>query len=210
MYYYLDIVIYIVFSVIIIVTSWIITDDIINRYNINEKPLYDNGHVYLPDLSKHYQLVDWVLVTNVLLVILLHINNPLICTFFMMCATLVCLKYIIQVLTILPDPTVNSECQDRYTNIFWKFLFGNCNDMMFSGHTALSTLSTIFLIKKLNTYNISYTSKGFLKCLFILMTVFVAFMSIAARNHYTIDVVMALFVVYFVWHEGNKWFDYSK
>jgi membrane-associated phospholipid phosphatase len=178
------------------ISSWIYTQKIVDKYNLNIKPLYDIGHVLLPNLSEYYLLTDFFVSILVIAVFILYYKDTKLTTFILMAMTIFLMKYIIQILTILPDPTVNLSCKTRHNFIF-KFIFGNCNDMMFSGHTAISILCLIFLMEKI---------KGIMIYLYIFLVVFVAILSIAVRNHYTIDVVMAFFVVYFVWHEGKKWF----
>ncbi len=187
---------YVIILISVSISSWIYTQKIVDKYNLNIKPLYDIGHVLLPNLSEYYLLTDFFVSILVIAVFILYYKDTKLTTFILMAMTIFLMKYIIQILTILPDPTVNLSCKTRHNFIF-KFIFGNCNDMMFSGHTAISILCLIFLMEKI---------KGIMIYLYIFLVVFVAILSIAVRNHYTIDVVMAFFVVYFVWHEGKKWF----
>lgn len=191
---------YAILLITVIISSWVYTQRIVDKYNLNEKPLYDTGHMILPNLSKYYLLVDIFVSILIIAVVITYWSDPKLVTFILMAITVFLMKYIIQILTILPDPTVDLNCKTRY-NLLFKLIFGNCNDMMFSGHTAIGTLCALFLTEKF---------KGFVMYLYIFLAAAIAFMSIAVRNHYTIDVVMAFFVVYFIWHEGRKWFKYSK
>lgn len=187
---------YAIIVIFVSISSFIYTQKIVDKYNLNDKPLYDIGHVLLPNLSQYYLLADLFVSILVIAVFISYYKDPKLITFLLMAMTIFLMKYVIQILTILPDPTVNLSCKTRHNFIF-KIIFGNCNDMMFSGHTAISILCLIFLMEKF---------KGIIIYLYMFLVMAIAILSIAVRNHYTIDVVMAFFVVYFVWHEGKKWF----
>ena len=83
------------------------------------------------------------------------------------------LKGLIQFVTIVPAVTGTNDCVER---TFWGMvLYGNCADMMFSGHTGL-------------TYLMAPDKERFL---FVIPTI--VFL-IASEMHYTSDVIIAIIV----------------
>lgn len=86
--------------------------------------------------------------------------------------------------TILPRI---KKCDDTSYGIY-NLLHGNCYDKMFSGHMAALTVNTLLTIEK------GYVSP-LVGASFIGGT---AMVTVATRNHYTIDVLVGIFVAYAV------------
>lgn len=184
-------ILYFIFAIIISTTTYMYTKMIVDKYNLNSIKLYDIGHEFLPDFSNYYIIADIFITILVFNVCILYADNfKVLSRFIIMILTLTIIKCFTQILTILPDPS-NNECKVKH-NALLKRIYGNCNDLMFSGHTAISILCIWFLQNRL---------KGWLIFLHIILAFVVAFLSITAKNHYSIDIVMAFFVVYVVWNE---------
>ena len=75
-------------------------------------------------------------------------------------------------------------------NIFYLCFFGGCYDKIFSGHFAVTYLLTLLLHE--NNYINTYV----LWAINIINGLFI----IVSRNHYTIDIVVSLFVVWLVFY----------
>ena len=145
------------------------------KKNPDEKPLHDLGHYYLPDLDNFYSVIDVIL--GIYILIFLYFGNYKIFREF---SLLMCLIFIFRsilvISTSLPDPS--GICEKK------KFQIGYCNDLMFSGHTATVTLISLYLM------NIFPNKSNIL----ILGNIITYLSIIASKNHYTIDVLVGLYV----------------
>jgi hypothetical protein len=124
------------------------------------------------------------------------------------------LRTIMYLATTLPAPA--THCQPNSTSydppstvgeIFYKFPAGvnsNCGDQIFSGHIFHDIIFSMFVLK--------YSAQIFgNKILSIFLTLFMfsltfvqMFLIIASRNHYTIDVVVGIYVSFTLWYIYNK------
>ena len=104
-----------------------------------------------------------------------------------------------------PKPITWMEILTRkQSNYNGRYKSNNCGDLVFSGHTYWATLLTllickynrkVFRISKKASYCVNFTASMIWLCngLFVLM----------ARNHYTIDVVVASYFAPLLWY----WFE---
>lgn len=77
----------------------------------------------------------------------------------------------------------------------------NCGDLLFSGHMLETTLNVLVLSKYTEpTTNCSRATYRRLMCIAALVLIIQAVLTIASRNHYTADVVIAVYLVPLVWH----------
>ncbi|KAM0676332.1 sphingomyelin synthase [Gurleya vavrai] len=98
-------------------------------------------------------------------------------------------------LTNLPTPNLN--CNKIVKNMFTTFNYNRCGDVMFSGHALIITLCAfvwssydLLILEKLSHY----------AALFIWITTFIIYVFIIlARNHYSIDVLLSIYVTGSVW-----------
>jgi sphingomyelin synthase-related protein 1 len=93
-------------------------------------------------------------------------------------------------LTVLPK---NKYCKINETNL----LRGGCYDKIFSGHYASSFLMTI-LLKEYSVIN---------NLVFFLINFFNGIVIILSRNHYTVDIVVSIIVVLFIYTNYLNFFD---
>lgn len=92
-------------------------------------------------------------------------------------------------LTNLPSPNV--DCLKIVNNMLTTFTFNRCGDAMFSGHTLIVMICAL-----------TWSSYDLLPYLSNMVWVFsfIIFMGILfARNHYTIDVLLAIYITGSVW-----------
>ncbi|GMI37246.1 hypothetical protein TrCOL_g10039 [Triparma columacea] len=119
-------------------------------------------------------------------------------------------------LTNIPDPN-GRGCMDVETfeieNVLTTFTFRRCGDNIFSGHA--SNLISLCIIVQAYIFKLPWISRSptlFYALSFSLWTLAVGecFYIVVARLHYTVDVVLALFLCVSVWlayiptHWGNK------
>lgn len=98
-------------------------------------------------------------------------------TIIQRCTVLYCLKAAIQFITLVPAVNGIDQCVDR--TFVASVLYGNCADMMFSGHTGL-----VYLL-----------SVGYYRIFFVpIEGVFL----VLSRQHYTSDVVVAVIVAQWI------------
>lgn len=109
-------------------------------------------------------------------------------TFFNKHGTLFYMRPILFSSTLLPD---SSEICLTSKSI------GSCFDLIFSGHSTIMFLST-YLLR--DYFFISSTLYIFLQ----INNLITSFLIILSRNHYTIDVLLAIIITHFVYFYGKK------
>jgi len=87
------------------------------------------------------------------------------------------LKGLIQFVTIVPSVDGVTPCVNR--TVLQMILLGNCSDMMFSGHTGITLLTSPHKFR------------------FFISTV-IGIALVAGHQHYTSDVVISVIVVYWI------------
>ena len=115
-------------------------------------------------------------------------RQDLLDTFLKKCAVIMIIRSICILVTILPP---KQKCD---LDILM-FFHGGCYDKIFSGHIAYQLLAIL-------RFRRTITNPKLIK-LFIASVVFEAFLLIASREHYTIDIVIAVFVTMLV-EENDK------
>ena len=104
--------------------------------------------------------------------------------------------------TILPGPRYHcrkgSVYYDPPKNTYEIFtrtdMFNGCGDLIFSNHTTLHLIALLTLI----TYESMYQSMIAQALLYTIAIGFVLF-TIASRKHYTVDIIVAMYVVPMLW-----------
>ena len=155
------------------------------KNNPEEKPLNDLGHYYLPDLDKYYIIPDIIVVLYI--VGFIYYGNIQV---FKEISLLMCIIFIFRSILIISTsiPDASGRCDKN------KFKIGYCNDLMFSGHTATLTLITLYLM------NIFPNKRNML----ILGNIITYILIIASKNHYTIDVLIGIYVSTTVYYLKDK------
>ncbi|MDP6684624.1 MAG: phosphatase PAP2-related protein [Candidatus Marinimicrobia bacterium] len=159
--------------------------------------LFDYGHYILPEIST---LFPDFLFFSIFLYFLVRWrkNQDLLKSFFLLAGILFILRLFTFPMTMVPPAA--SDCYPSSEDAPWIFFVlytqSTCIDYMFSAHTFHLTLFTLFTIVKS-----SYTIEKVCITTFSLITFF---MIIAARLHYTADVIIAfilctcVFSIYFL------------
>ena len=152
-------------------------DNRINQQKLTPK-VYDIGHKYFPNLENYEYIMNYL----VGLSFLSFLKPYILIEFIGFIIPIFIIRSITIHLTILPKM---KNCE--VTNDI-KFI-GGCYDKIFSGHFATIFLITLLLWKH---HNISIVWV-------FLINILNAFLIIATRAHYTIDILVALFITLFIY-----------
>jgi len=193
---------------------------------VHEK-LFDLGFYVMPDWSHRPWIIKFAFVD--LTVYMAQMGAPVVLLMGGFTKRFVCYitiagimnicKGLIQLVTILPPANGGEECwssncsedqlatirdQPFYTWFFqmWTTVHG-CNDMVWSGHTANSTIGFLFLNVSLRNMGISWWWRSLLIVYGICYVCAVS----ALRMHYTVDVIVAFIVAaaLFTHHPYRCW-----
>lgn len=149
----------------------------------HKEPLYDIIINNIPNYSKYHYLVNLIM----LILIVPFLLNPKLKYFtsiFKYFSIIIFFRVITTSVTILPACELNC-C--KLKNDLLYYIFGHCNDKIFSGHTSLSLILVYLIYKyKLVNNNLLY--------FFIGIQILIALLLIITRGHYTIDVLLAYFI----------------
>lgn len=148
-----------------------------NTYNGKCK-LKDIGHHILPDLQD-YRFIENILPAIVFLMILFNKNNINLNELITVMIILVVVRMISIQLTVFPCP------QNKYKKD---------HDMMFSGHTAVTTMMILYLIQIYPKYKIP------LLCLALVEGTIM----ISTRSHYTVDVYIGYLITMLLYTNREK------
>ncbi|EJW03963.1 hypothetical protein EDEG_01730 [Edhazardia aedis USNM 41457] len=100
--------------------------------------------------------------------------------------------------TNLPPPSIN--CRKIVTNFLTEFGQDRCGDLIFSGHTIpLTVCSYTWLTYSFFEDFIGKIMKHILSICIALVGFITVFLIIICRNHYTIDVILAIYTTTSVW-----------
>ena len=187
--------------------------------NVQGDRLKDLGFEILPELPQHWKVISEVMIyMNHIIGILLIFSPPLLEKNY---STILIGKRILTILTIghmvricmylstaLPSPA--THCLPGSTSYhppdtLWKVFFRfstyndlNCGDLIFSGHIFQNFSFTILT----TLYACRLYGEKFGKPLIVLqwiISMFQIIFVIAARNHYTVDVVVGIYVAITLW-----------
>jgi hypothetical protein len=148
-------------------------DKFAKNVSVNTKPLFDFGHYLLPNTSQFRILND--IVPAVLLIVAYTSRSSELSKLTKALVFAVLMRIVTVYSTILPSST--RSCK-------FAGIIGGCHDKIFSGHTTVAILCSFFLSK---TYP-KYTNHLILLNFLLLMSI------ISSRDHYTIDVLIALII----------------
>lgn len=155
----------------------------------NSKKVQDIFHNILPYFH-HFEYASDILVVLVF-VYLLIMNFGLIYQVGGFIFTLVLLRQFIIQITVLPK---NETCDIKDTSMFR----GGCYDKIFSAHFGIAMLMTLVLFDNGLINKLTMIFINLLNALFILLS----------RNHYTIDIIVSIFVVIIIYQNNLNICDY--
>ena len=172
--------IWLIFMVLILtIMNYYLTKHIDTKMDVhykNTNDIYDVGHNLFKNISKYHFIINMILVF-ILLPLCFH--HDMLINFLYYISIIVLLRMITISLTILP--------KDKHCN-HSTYLFGGCYDKIFSGHTACVFLACLIYIQ----YGYIPSYVGYI------VSIIYGCLMIAGRGHYTIDVVLAFFITFFI------------
>lgn len=149
-----------------------------NKKNIK---VFDISRRILPDLRNSF-IANFATEFILVFVLFLLLQSNTLIEFLQYIPVIFLIRALTTYVTILPK---DSKCNDSSYSII-EMIRGHCYDKIFSGHFAFTFLALLII------YN-----KGFIKNQFILVSIGLlhAFFILATRAHYTIDLIVTIFVV---------------
>jgi len=173
---------------LLVMQRYFILSTLKNPANSHAPPLKDKGFDLLPHLhSPIYSFFIDVLLYSSLILVFFCLGKKQINLFLISTLYIHLIRFICLFVTRLPHSGLN--CQNS-NNVWTKIKSNECTtDYIFSGHTSTLLLSLLHLREIYPDYNVLFM---------VLFTVFV-YLTIATRNHYSVDVVLAIVVTYCVY-----------
>ena len=172
------------------------------RSNLTVEPLDDFMFKYLPDFSDHfvdYPVPNWVMAAMITVGLFSFPYKYVFqyaAQFFLLESVITGLRGLVIGLTLFPLTVHNEACLHRpesfIETIELMMKYGTCGDFMFSGHTATAFLAYLFVAKHKKNYLFQFVQGLLLGGMFLSLLVF--------HWHYTLDIVMALFVSFLFFH----------
>lgn len=159
-----------------------------NRIEKCPRPkVFDLAHKFLPNLANYkllHRLYD--VIAAVLIVSPLVLNMTV---FYLYWFLLVAIRGLTNLVTILPK---DKDCHLADYAGLKQFVSGHCYDKIYSGHFAIATLFGILLLR-------AYPKQISLWMVVVALMLY-GFLILVTRAHYTIDLVVSVFVVLAVLH----------
>lgn len=118
------------------------------------------------------------------------------------------IRFIMYISTSLPSPAIHCLQSSTYNpptdliSVFFRFSSFNdlnCGDLIFSGHMLQSisfTILTFFYAPRIFNFNFANT----ISIIQLILTILQVYFIIASRNHYTIDIIVAIYVTLTLWY----------
>ena len=194
-YNYLYLSIFII--IFVFVFHYYAQNNLYNNYQekIKSKPLHDISHEYFGQIKnknthklfclKKYGIYDGItcfIMSFTTIYLLISKNILLISNTILTIALLFFIRAITFSLTILPTP---QECNKP------PFFMGGCGDLLISGHYIFLTVFIYILLLKTNFYKL-------FKLLLIIIYIFLIYLALLCKKHYSIDIWMSIIISYLV------------
>ena len=175
------------------------------KKNNNHLDVWDIIHNNFKDYSKLSYTKNWYTILFLVPIIMNmnYVSIQFIKEFVLKFCIIVFLRSLTIIVTILPKnmSNVNTIKPKKYEKLtlFDKMVSGGCYDKMFSGHFAFGLLLSLLIFK----YNI--VSVNILNVIsVILINVFHLMILSVTRSHYTMDMIVSLYVTLFVYNLNVK------
>lgn len=174
-----------------------------------DTPLPDIYHRALPHTMREYhEYADWMPIIPLFLFIFLdRFKNAGI--FLFLIGILYLMRAISFSLTVLPSPETNCKCEwehepETFLRKILNFIYQEgCNDLIFSGHTAMMLMSSLFL----SWYCSDVYNNIFAKLLLVLYNILGVIVIIGTRLHYSVDTYISTIIttlLFFSFHPPKK------
>ena len=168
-------------AIIFIFGSNYLTNKIGNEHFSKTTDLFDLGHILIPDMHEYYNTYNMIF--YIVAASFLALSNTAKANFIMQLIIIFFIRAITIFVTILPK---HHKCENSES--VFSYINGDCFDKIFSGHTSFMFLLTLFLMKE-NIINFP---------LLIAINAANILSILAVRSHYTVDVLLALLITFFI------------
>jgi hypothetical protein len=150
--------------------------------NKNNPEVYDVLHKILPNYDQKDWLTDYMALIA-FIPLILNFNQEFMLEFIGFIIVVYLIRDVIINLTILPKHINCSIKKEKMSH--YEYFIGGCYDKIFSGHFSLTMMLTLL-----------YYTYGYVTNIPLLVgwNLINGLIIISTRSHYTIDVVMAMFV----------------
>lgn len=172
---------YLIFGLLlfIIISNYFVLKFGDDHYTSNNScTLFDIFHKILPDLHEYHFLTDIYILIGAASLFMLS-NEKITVEFISKFIIIMFIRAFTTFVTILPKhDSCNSEMNLR------SYIMGGCYDKIFSGHTSFILLLTLLYFRE---HIIGFTPLILINLVNILTI-------LAARSHYSVDILLAIFV----------------
>ena len=173
-----DIVYLLIILVIIFFSNYAVLKLGSSYYKNEEIELFDIFHSILPDLHAYHYIVDFIGLAAIISLFFIS-NQNLITEFLAKFTIIMFIRAFTTIATILPKHKI---CNEKIN--IRSLLLGGCYDKIFSGHTSFTLLLTLLYYREHIIHLPLLIGINAVNILAI----------IATRSHYTVDVLLAIFV----------------
>lgn len=174
------------------------------------QPLPDLFHQYLPEKMRDWhEYSDWVPVTPLVLFLILD-KFKHFAEFWTLASIIYLMRAICFSITVLPSPSQSCECEwekepetplRKLLNVLYQ---EGCNDCIFSGHTSMMVMSSLFLIHYI-------LPKSIFTIIPIIIFNIIGFLTIiGTRLHYSVDVFLASVINILLFYSFKPYLDCGK
>jgi hypothetical protein len=146
--------------------------------------IHDLLHEVLPEIHDYHYIIDIIALVAVIPAFI-YFNHTLSVEFLTKFLIIMLIRAFTIISTVLPK---YERCDETFT--FRSFCVGGCYDKIFSGHTSFILLLTLFYLRENIIKLPVFYGINILNMLAI----------IATRSHYTIDVLIAIFVTFTIFN----------
>ena len=167
---------------------------------IKNNVIVDNGFKIIP--KNNYIFLDDIVLVIIpffyLIYVMIYFKNFMFDKFLLVFIIIRLLRLICMVSTIYPPPDtefIYIVNEKKKIIPYYDYIFGGCNETIFSGHTSFMVLIFLFVYEY---YNI------FIRLLLFIYTIFGSILIISSRSHYTTDVLLAWIITTLVYSVFKK------
>ena len=162
----------------------------LSRQNKTNPKVYDIGHKYLPDIEKYQFILNFEIL---FIIYWLFYNSYFFIDFLILMLIIYFIRLFVIQLTVLPkmkNCTISNSIS----------ITGYCYDKIFSGHFSFFFLFTLFL------FHYKHISQLYL----FIVNLLYAFLIIATRAHYTVDVFVSLLISFVIFQNRQYILKFFK
>ncbi|KAJ8612390.1 hypothetical protein CTAYLR_009637 [Chrysophaeum taylorii] len=171
------------------------------------KPLFDIGFWLVPEMRGSVSdVLTGIIPVAALAYVCVFLDRRKRCRsvtdWFRMMTVIYCFRCITSTMTSLPGPAPHCSQRGAYlapstwhdiaTSLFTAVSGGSCGDLLFSGHAAMTTVTTLLLVRQQRRHGRKTEQIAkLIGCAYIATTCLFA---VASRKHYTVDLALGALI----------------